>query len=443
MAKEYLISDFLKRIKRPIELSENSEYKLVTIKMNHNGVTLREIKRGFEIKSNMYLVKEGDFILSGIDARNGAFGIIPKELDNAIVTNDFWYFEIDEDIILKELFLELTATNWFDEICKKGSDGTTQRIRLQKDKFFNQKVGLPEKVEQQDTLSKVKEIKKKLDSLNFEKTKQEKHIQNLKQSILQEALDGKLTENWRKENPNVESASELLNRLNAEQEKLILEKKRKKEKPLKPITNAEIPFTLPIGWTWCRLGAVAQSLIGLTYKPSDIVENGIPVLRSNNIKGNTLFLGDLVKVKSEVPLSKMTKYGDILVCVRNGSKKLIGKVAIIESDGYSFGAFMSILRSNINSNYLYYYLLSNVFRNQIDDEKSTGINQLTQGILNNILFVLPPIEEQQAIVAKVAALIEKCNQFGIEIENLKRKNKDLLKAFFNETFEMKTEVCQD
>jgi len=135
MAKEYLISDFLKRIKRPIDLEDNSEYKLVTIKMNHKGVTLREIKKGFEIKSNMYLVKEGDFILSGIDARNGAFGIITKELEDAIVTNDFWYFEIDEGIILKELFLELTATSWFDEICKRGSDGTTQRIRLQKDKF--------------------------------------------------------------------------------------------------------------------------------------------------------------------------------------------------------------------------------------------------------------------------------------------------------------------
>lgn len=83
----------------------------------------------------MYLVKEGDFILSGIDARNGAFGIITKELEDAIVTNDFWYFEIDEGIILKELFLELTATSWFDEICKRGSDGTTQRIRLQKINF--------------------------------------------------------------------------------------------------------------------------------------------------------------------------------------------------------------------------------------------------------------------------------------------------------------------
>jgi len=126
MAKEYVISDFLKRIKRPIELENEVEYKLVTIKMNHNGVVLRELKKGCEIKSNMYLVKSGDFILSGIDARNGAFGIIPNNLNDAIVTNDFWYFEIDENIILKELFLELTATSWF--VQSRNPTGQVQSI---------------------------------------------------------------------------------------------------------------------------------------------------------------------------------------------------------------------------------------------------------------------------------------------------------------------------
>ena len=143
MGTEYLIKSFLKRIKRPITLVAGKEYKLVTIKMNHKGVVLRGLKKGGEIKSNMYEVKEGDFILSGIDARNGAFGIISKDLDGAIVTNDFWYFELDETLIDKHFFLELTSTSWFDEICRLGSDGTTQRIRLQKDKFFNQEIDLP------------------------------------------------------------------------------------------------------------------------------------------------------------------------------------------------------------------------------------------------------------------------------------------------------------
>jgi type I restriction enzyme S subunit len=198
----------------------------------------------------MYEVKKGDFILSGIDARNGAFGIIPKELDGAIVTNDFWYFEIDENIISKRLFLELTATTWFDEICKKGSDGTTQRIRLQKNKFFNQKVILPLKEEQELLLEKLLKLKENKAELQNEIQIQKESITQLKQSILQEAIQGKLTQEWRKQNPDIEPASELLKRIKVEKAKLIKEKKIRKEKQLPPITQEEIPFELPDGWVW-------------------------------------------------------------------------------------------------------------------------------------------------------------------------------------------------
>ena len=76
MSNPVLIGDFLHRIRRPIDLDPASRYKLVTVKLYHKGVVLREEKLGSEIKSKMYQVKEGDFILSGIDARNGAFGIV-------------------------------------------------------------------------------------------------------------------------------------------------------------------------------------------------------------------------------------------------------------------------------------------------------------------------------------------------------------------------------
>ena len=98
MGKPVLIGAFLHRIKRPVEIEPDKNYKLVTVKLNHKGVVLRQEKLGAEIKTKMFEVKTGDFILSGIDARNGAFGIVPPELDGAIVTNDFWYFDLDEEI---------------------------------------------------------------------------------------------------------------------------------------------------------------------------------------------------------------------------------------------------------------------------------------------------------------------------------------------------------
>jgi type I restriction enzyme M protein len=181
----YRIGEFLKRIKRPIILNETELYQLVTIRMHHKGVIPRLKKKGADIKSKMFKIESGDFILSGIDARNGAFGIAPEELNNAIVTNDFWYFELDESIIDKQFFLELTSTNWFDDLCNKGSDGTTQRIRLQKDKFFNQEISLPDIHLQKEVVSKMEGIK----TLRKHIDKTFRNTNNLAKAILNEAFE--------------------------------------------------------------------------------------------------------------------------------------------------------------------------------------------------------------------------------------------------------------
>ncbi len=438
MAKEYLISDFLKRIKRPIELGENSEYKLVTIKMNHKGVTLREIKKGFEIKSNMYLVKEGDFILSGIDARNGAFGIITEELNNAIVTNDFWYFEIDENIILKELFLELTATNWFDEICKKGSDGTTQRIRLQKDKFFNQTVWLPEKDEQIDTLTKIKNIKLKLSNLTDENRKQNKLNINLKQSILKEAIEGKLTEEWRKQNKGNEPANQLLTNLRAQKEKLVKEKIIKKDKPLAAIKKDEIPFALPENWVWCRFGDIATFQIGKTpaSKQSNYWNNG---------SHNWLSISDMEDYGEITRTSKKITDYAVLECFKTQNivpintllmsfKLTVGRVAINKIPLYHNEAIVSIYPLTGISQAFLFHLLPSIIKLSISKKVLMG-QTFNSTSLSNLFIPLPPTNEQNIIVEKVKILMSKCSQLSNEIETLSNNGKTLLKAMFNETFE--------
>lgn len=259
-------------------------------------------------------------------------------------------------------------------------------------------------------------------------------IQKLRQSILQDAIEGKLTVDWRKKNLNVEPASELFKKIKAEKEKLIAEKKRKKEKPLPEILKEEVPFDLPKGWEWTRLGEIGQALIGLTYRPDQINETGTSVLRSNNIIENKLDYNSLVKVKGEIPKSKIAEIGDILICARNGSKRLIGKAAIIEKEHMAFGAFMSLFKSKFNK-YVFYFLLSNVFRAQIDDEKSTGINQLTQGILLNTIFPFPPPPEQKAIVRKVETLMQKLDKLEVEISQNQKTADMLMQAVLKEAFE--------
>jgi hypothetical protein len=89
--------------------------------MHHKGVVLRETKKGKLFGSNMYQVRSGQFILSGIDARQGAFGVVPDELDGAVVTNDFWYFDVDDAVVARDFFLCLTTTPLFLDACIKSS----------------------------------------------------------------------------------------------------------------------------------------------------------------------------------------------------------------------------------------------------------------------------------------------------------------------------------
>ena len=165
----------------------------------------------------------------------------------------------------------------------------------------------------------------------------------------------------------------------------------------------EVPFDIPDSWEWVRLGSVGETNIGLTYKPSDIVNAGIPVLRSNNIQNGQMDYSDLLFVNRPVPDRAYAHKGDILICARNGSRALVGKSAIVDTDGMAFGAFMAIFRSPCNP-YIQLFINSYLFRGQLDGATTTTINQVTQEMLKRQLCPLPPLQEQQRIVKKYAEL---------------------------------------
>lgn len=201
----------------------------------------------------------------------------------------------------------------------------------------------------------------------------------LRKSILQAAIQGKLTEQL----PTDGDACDLLRKIRAEKDKLLAEKKIKADKPLPPITNEELPFDLPDNWCWCRLGEIFDTNIALTYGPQNIVDDDVAVLRSGNIINGEIDYRDLIKVNLTIPKNKMATLGDILICLRNGSKRLVGKAAVIDQNGVSFGAFMAVGRSVINP-YLFKVISSSYFkRTLIDDVGTTTINQITQSMLKN------------------------------------------------------------
>ena len=260
---------------------------------------------------------------------------------------------------------------------------------------------LPPLEEQKRIVEKVEGLFSIIDNLNKNKEEMLKNISNTRNKVLQLAIQGKLVE----QNENDTPASVLLEEIKKEKEELMKEKKIKKEKALPEITEEEKFFELPKGWGWCKLGEIGYTNIGLTYNPKDIVEVGIPVLRSTNIQNSKIDLNDLVCVQTDIPENKMCKIGDILICARNGSKHLVGKCAIIKENGMSFGAFMAIYRSKYNE-YINIILNSELFKKQLGDSNTVTIKQITQTMLRNIVCPLPPLEEQKRIVSKVDEIMD-------------------------------------
>jgi len=194
----------------------------------------------------------------------------------------------------------------------------------------------------------------------------------------------------------------------------------------------EIPFDLPKDWEWCRIKDISRSYIGLTYKPEDISSTGTIVLRSSNIREGKIVLEDVVKVSKSIPNNLLVEPNDIIICARNGSKKLVGKSALVTeiSETTTFGAFMAICKTPLYQ-YVYCFLQSELFFSQLSDVSgTTTINQLTQNDFNQFLVPIPPLVEQERIIAKIEELMPLVERYGkaqSELEALNNNIREQLK----------------
>ncbi len=182
------------------------------------------------------------------------------------------------------------------------------------------------------------------------------------------------------------------------------------------------PVTNEKGWEVKKFDEFASATTGITYTPDDVSDQGIIVLRSSNIQENRLDFEDIVRVKKELKEKYIAKDGDILMCSRNGSFRLVGKTAIITGlqEEMTWGAFMTVIRSNSNP-YLLQYFRTPAFREQLVTAKTTTVNQITIGMLNALSIPLPPLPLQQEFAKKVEAIEElkaKVNDSIRETENL-------------------------
>jgi len=330
--------------------------------------------RGFVALYN----REGNFPIIG---RQGALcGNINIAKEKFYATEHAVVVERYCDVDLMWAYYMLTASNLNQYATATAQPGLSVTV------INDVCISLPPRKEQERISKEIGHWFALLEQIEHGKADLQTTIKRTKSKILDLAIHGKLVP----QDPNDEPAIELLKRINP---------------GFTPCDNGHYTFKIPNSWTWCKLGDIAQSNIGLTYKPTDITDNGIPVYRSNNIRDRKIDKSDLVRVNAPILEKQFLNIGDLLICARNGSRRLVGKCAIIEEldEVTSFGAFMAVCRSEYNQ-WIFNLLNTTYFDRYLDDSNSTAINQVTQRMLLALHIPLPPLSEQQRIVQKIEEL---------------------------------------
>ena len=238
----------------------------------------------------------------------------------------------------------------------------------------------------------------------------------IKQSILQHAVQGKLVP----QNSDDEPASELLKRIKAEKEQLLKDGKIKKEKPLPPITEDEIPFQIPDSWEWVRLRDICEILNGYAFKSdSYVTKSNNQIIRLGNVKNNGLALETspvyIPDTIAKNAVNYLLKENDILITLTGTRLKrdYFYTALVKRNDIEQFNLYLNqrvgCLRfySDVNPKLLNIFLKSKLILDNIFEHETGTANQgnIGTGATGELLIPLPPLAEQQHIVTKVEELL--------------------------------------
>ncbi len=161
--KSVALGELLRRSEESVEIWANQHYREVTVRLWGKGITERGVRSGSEISSERRgIIRKGQLLLSRIDARNGALGIVPEHLDGSIASNDFPSFEIVQHKADPAFMGWLVRTEVFVDLCRRASEGTTNRIRLKEDRFLAMNVLLPPVEEQRCIVARIEQIAAKV-----------------------------------------------------------------------------------------------------------------------------------------------------------------------------------------------------------------------------------------------------------------------------------------
>ncbi len=379
-----------------------------------------EVKKWGEIKKGFTHFADGDIGVAKItpcfqNRKSVVFQGLPNGYGAG--TTELSIVRVINTTILREYLLWFFKSEYFIVNGVKSFTGTAGQQRIHKDYLATCLFPLPPLAEQKRIVAQIEQLLPYLDRYEKAWNRLEEFNRrfpaDMQKSILQMAIQGKLVE----QRPEEGTGEELYQQIQAEKQALIKAGKIKKEKPLPEIAEDEVPFEIPEGWKWVRLGQAIDMLSGFAFKSSDFKETGhYRLLRGINLGVATTRWDDTVYV-DEMP-KKLEPYriqkGDVLIGLDRPWISDGIRVTIYNDEEQTY-VVQRVLRVRetcaIIKEYIALLLRSNLFKSAVEGQ-TTGISvpHISPGQVGNVVIPLPPIAEQKRIVARLEEILPLCER---------------------------------
>jgi len=396
-------------------------------------------------KTDMIIIEPGDLVISGINVAKGALAVYDGDepLTATIHYSSYRFNENKIDIEFLKRFLKSPA--FISELQDQVKGGIKTEIKPKH--LLPLKARIPELAEQQKINHYFDAIDNEISDLSNEVNTQSSYLTKLRQAILQEAIEGKLTVDWRKENPVRKGdpdydAEALLEKIQAEKEKLIKAGKIKKQKPLAPIKVDEVPFELPDGWVWTRLEDLGLFGRGKSkHRPrndSSLFKDGkYPFVQTGEVaqsKKTGFKIYGAEKFYNDKGLAQSKLWPSGTLCITIAAN--IAETGFLTFDACfpdSVVGFTSL--SGTYTPWYTRYFLSCAQDDLMKYAPATAQKNINLEIISKLVFPTPPLAEQQAIVERVEKLLSMVDELEKQVSERKEQSEQLMQAVLREAFE--------
>ena len=391
-------------------------------------------------KTDMIIVHPGDLIISGINVAKGAVAVYQGD-EPVCATIHYSSYTFDSSKVDLDYFKYFVKSPAFIAALQKQVKGGI-KTEIKPKHLLPLEISIPDLQTQQEIVKKISLQLKKTEQLSVKIESQKNYIKQLRQNILQEAIEGKLTADWRKQNPVQKGnpdydAEALFEQIQKERNN------EKKQKELSPITDKEKPFEIPEGWKWVRLGEIIKEPPRNGYSPKAVdFETPIKTLKLGAVTYGIFDPNEYKYINEEIPKDAYCwlKNGDFLI-ERSNSVEYVGICAIYTGKDNEFmypDLLMRFKTQDILSKQYIHTALISPFNRSYFMSNAKGAQKtmpkINQECVVNTMIPLPSIAEQNEIVKQIERNLQTISDLENQILKRELQTKQLMQSILKDAF---------